>query len=400
MINTFLINRGRLLPLFIFVASIFIGCQTKVEYNSELQYTLVKDGYIDFDLDNETSMFMSHIQQYDFNEEKIFTFLNQYNNSIYIYDLKKNILLESIPFDVDGPHGVGKIQGYSFLSRTMISLVDTYRYKAIVYDISERSSPKKLKEFLFTKGLINPTNGFSTEENASIPWMSTYAPSISFASSNLWFSALPESSSKPTSESSINIFHVDKFDSISKISVFPQQMMGHYWEDGDLPRMAATLDSAGVILSFKYSNTIGKVGAKGFKPTFVNPKGKFKETKIIFNQDPSSQESSERYINSYTVYNLLADPYRNIYYRIIEEPNFLEIENNGERKDSKKPIVQIFNQDLELVGEVSLPNYEYLYNMCFVGEEGLMISQPKMNYRKMTLDENTLRFVVFKLKEV
>lgn len=397
---TFLINGGRLLPLFIFIVSFFFGCQSKVEYDSELQYTLVEDGKIDFNLDNETSMFMSHIQCYDFNEEKIFTFLNQYNNSLYIYDLNKNVLLESISFEIDGPRGVGKIQGYSFLNRTTISLIDTYRYRAMIYDISEKNSPTKMKEFLFTAGKINPTSGFTTEENSSIPWMSTYAPSITFSSSNFLFSALPESSSKPTSESSINIFHVDKMDSISKLSIFPQKMIGYYWEDGDLPSMAATLDSTGVLLSFKYSNVIGKLDTEGFKTTFINPKGKFKETKSIFDQEPSSQQSTERYITSYTVYNLLADPYRNVYYRIIEEPNFQEIENNGERKDAKKPIVQIFDQDLNLVGEVSLPNYEYLYNMCFVSEEGLMISQPKMNYRKMTLDEDTLRFVVFKLKEV
>lgn len=88
--------------------------------------------------------------------------------------------------------------------------------------------------------------------------------------------------------------------------------------------MTASLDSSGVVFSFKYSNTIGILREGSLKASFVNPNGKFKENKKQFSQEPTSHESSERYIQSYTVYNLLADPYRNVYYRIIEEPNFLE----------------------------------------------------------------------------
>nr|WP_170856996.1 DUF4221 family protein [Algoriphagus locisalis] len=371
-----------------------------MEYNKDLKYTLVADGDIDFDLDDESSMFMSHIQYYDFKEGKIFTFLNQFNNSIYIYDVENNSFVESIPFDIEGPQGVGKIQGYSFLDRNTISLIDTYRYKAIIFDISNKEFLSKKKELLFTSGKINSSNGFSTELDASIPWMSTYAPVIFGRQSNLWISALPESSSKSTYESSINVFHIDKNDSLSKLSFFPPNMLGFHWEDGEMPRMASNLDSSGVVVSYKYSNSIGVVDAENLKVTFTNPLGEFKETKLVFREYPTSMESNERYINSYTVYALLSDPYRNVYYRIIEEPNFIEIEKDGERKDSKRPIVQILDQDFILIGEVSLPNYEYLYNMCFVSEEGLMISQPKMDFKKMTIDENTLRFVVFKLKAI
>ncbi|MCH7397978.1 DUF4221 domain-containing protein [Belliella sp. DSM 107340] len=343
---------------------------------------------------------MNHIQHYDFNGENLLTFLNEYNNSIYIYDAKTYSFIESIAFDVNGPKGVGKIQGYSFLNRYTICLIDTYRYKALFYDVSDKEHPKKLRDISFTTGLINPSNGMSTETNASIPWMKTYSPSLFLKNSNLYISGLPESSSKPTSEFSINLFYINSQDSLSKFSVYPKKMNDGFWEDGDIPRMAPNLDSTGIIITYQYSNSIGKTQNMVQNPSFVNPTGIFKETNQVFLSEPTREQIFNRFLNSYTVYNILADPYRNVYYRIIEEPNFSELENNGERKDSKKPIVQIFDKDINLIGEVSLPNYEYLYNMCYVSKEGLMISQPKVNYTKMAMDENTLRFISFKLEKL
>lgn len=229
--RSLLFTWGISIPLVFLFSSFLISCNGKIDFDAALKYTLIQDGSVNFELDDESSMFLNHLQYYDFNKETVLTFLNEYTNAIYIYDTKSKKLLNKHQFDIDGPNGVGKIQGYSFLAMDTVLLIDTYRYKAVLYALLEDVKPNKIKEYNFTSGQINPKNGFSSEPNSSLPWMRTFSPSISSVSQTFWISAFPESSTKSTSSETINFFIINFQDSIEKRSNFPSEMNGNFWED-------------------------------------------------------------------------------------------------------------------------------------------------------------------------
>ena len=98
-------------------------------------------------------------------------------------------------------------------------------------------------------------------------------------------------------------------------------------------------------------------------------------------------------------HNLMYDKYRDVYYRIVELPYELKVNESvfDDEKNREFSII-IFDKDFNIIGETKFPGNKYLYKMSFVGRDGLYISEN--NLANPDFDEDKLVFACFKLEDI
>ena len=129
-------------------------------------------------------------------------------------------------------------------------------------------------------------------------------------------------------------------------------------------------------------------GSKYFEDSNIKPfpKGNtkipFEERRIKFLQTPSYQ-------------NFIYDQYRKMYYRIANLPMTNdEIKNIPKQNQRKAHSIIVLDKDMQKVGEIDLPKYEYGVDiMCT--REGINI----FNRKKLNKDEDAIYFDVFEVVE-
>lgn len=129
-------------------------------------------------------------------------------------------------------------------------------------------------------------------------------------------------------------------------------------------------------------------GSKYFTENAIKPFPKG-NTKIPF------ETLNLKYLQTPSYRNFIKDLYRNLYYRIANFPMTDEdIKNASPKNRRKKHSIIIMNKEMNKVGEIDLPKYEYGYDiMCT--KEGINI----INRKKTNQDENAIYYDVFELVE-
>lgn len=93
------------------VSVLFYSCSKNSEKNlKEISFRQVD--VMQFKLDDESSGRSGYYNFIDFEGAKLLTFLNKKNNSIYLYSLEDQSLIQKLQFEKTGPNGVGEISGY------------------------------------------------------------------------------------------------------------------------------------------------------------------------------------------------------------------------------------------------------------------------------------------------
>ncbi|MFN3802385.1 DUF4221 family protein [Belliella pelovolcani] len=101
------------------VSILLYSCSKNSEKNlKEISFSQVD--VLQFKLDNETSGRSGYYSLIDFEGAKLLTFLNKKNNSIYLYSLEDQSLIQKLQFEKTGPNGVGEISGYLIENRDSI----------------------------------------------------------------------------------------------------------------------------------------------------------------------------------------------------------------------------------------------------------------------------------------
>ena len=99
---------------------------------------------------------------------------------------------------------------------------------------------------------------------------------------------------------------------------------------------------------------------------------------------------------------LIYDPYRSVYYRIVypetkmeeeEGGTYIEIWTTGRKRFS----IIILDKDFNIIGETLFPDYTYYSHDMFVGEEGLYIRSN--HFKNPSFNEDKLMFTCFELKK-
>lgn len=128
-------------------------------------------------------------------------------------------------------------------------------------------------------------------------------------------------------------------------------------------------------------------------------KSKYQLNEII--KIPRKNKNSEelfRHMQETAYYGkLLYDKHRNLYYRFFKWA--LEAENNDGTFNSygdKKASIIIFDNELNIIDEIKLPEHTYSESGSFVGKEGLYLSTA--HYKNTNTSENILGFDVYKFE--
>jgi hypothetical protein len=111
------------------------------KYNNKCKLEFV--GIKQFPLDEESSYNLEYVSIIDDSTE-LFSFLNTYNNSIYLYDYKNSVFLRKIKYEKEGPNGVLNIQGYLYLNDDSI-FVYSYNNKILYLTNSKAQVLEKFK---------------------------------------------------------------------------------------------------------------------------------------------------------------------------------------------------------------------------------------------------------------
>lgn len=96
---------------------------------------------------------------------------------------------------------------------------------------------------------------------------------------------------------------------------------------------------------------------------------------------------------------IMYDKYRDVYYRFVEHPISLEANETPYEEPGRREFsVIVFNNKFEIIGETKFPGNKYFDKMCFVGKDGLYISENNLDNPEF--DENKLVFACFALKNL
>jgi hypothetical protein len=98
---------------------------------------------------------------------------------------------------------------------------------------------------------------------------------------------------------------------------------------------------------------------------------------------------------SFLYYYMLYDPWRKVYYRFVEHPNWDYKEDtfyNSTAEEPRGASVMIFDEHFKKLGETTLEGF-YFFQASFVGPDGLYIS--KNNSHHPELEEDWFKFDVF-----
>jgi len=382
--------KKKILILSILMITMFAGCSPKPEELYSVK--LVHSGDLEFPLDNYSSLFSTCIKMFIEDGDEHLYVLNAITNSINIYNLKDTTSLEVLTFEESGPEGTGKIDGFDVHSRDSIFLISSSSYKASIVSMREKDT------------VITTIKLIDKNQDINYTAYSDYQSSIFKYKNDIYIHSTPFSDPLKTKPFQVgnSMLKVNlKTSEISNLNTFSEAYDG-LWPSGFFKRYSSLpTDANRVIFSFPIDNNIQVYDLTSKES--INHKAssvhfdEIKEYDLSLYKD-NTENFKKHYINEGHYGQIFYDKFRNVYYRFAYIPDYVGIQNNDPRVETKIPSVIILNESFEKIGEQKLEKYEFLPIMSFVGKEGLYINQPRILDRETwEIQEDVFRFVLFKL---
>lgn len=355
--------------------------------------SVMKTGEKIFPVDDNTSTEIAYLQYIHNDTLPMFSLLNTYTNSIYLYDAEKCVLLDTITFDKEGAHGVGKIQGYYYHNDDSIF---TYAYGYGQAFLANRNGKVVRKYKLFDPDeLLNDTTVFRT-----LPYPYSWTP-VLYKEGKLILTGgfLAETSM----EKSDNTFVTNIYDVVKEKSVYansyPEQYQKYEWCGGFFYRQPSISLYSGYsfLLGFSADHRLRLYDWKTGEQTYFYAGSKeVQEIKPLRTSkelmaERSSDEIRQWYYSQPSYEGVFVDPYKHLVYRIARLPN--SDQRKGEF-NAKPVVVIVLDDQLNYIGEELLPvGYQYDTFNSYVSPEGLHIHirNPK--------DEDHLMFYTYNMSK-
>jgi hypothetical protein len=358
-------------------------------FNDSLKLKVVES--LILPLDEESDIFSTSVQyRVSGSSEKIY-YLNEYNNSIYEYHLTENVTRKH-SFDIEGPRGVGKLDGFWFINDSMLYVISSHQYllNKILLKKSDNYQNKPFRMLIGDKGpqtslpVAKSNNGFIVSHDKLFV---TAIPDRNFGSSNFYSGAY-------------NLISLDTSqEQIKYYNTYPKPLMGRILP----PQYAYSF-----ITQAEEDNTI--IVASAFSDSIAVYSNEMQLIRnsyagSIYKKDITQYEGNyfiqERQLFFYknTSYDFLYyDKWRNLFYRMAEHPNTEALNNNEtDRLSSKSLSIIILDRALNKVGETKLPKYTYMPMMSFVGRKGLYIAKPSIK-NIIEIQEDEVAFDIFQIE--
>lgn len=373
-----------------------LGCKNDTEQEQEevpIRVTLQETDSISFELDSNVWLNACNINVIEKNGSRQLLMFNQFDLKLNIYDFDSRKKIESIQFEKEGPNSIGKNIdqiGFIPISQDSFLIHNYWERKIRLFDADAK--------LLSTVDLPNSElASFSTIVPHTPPFIangSAYFPNIS---QGLLGDKLMQSKAIPA---------LLKLDIKKGTTSFVGQRSKVYDEGyniaGDNSYTFATFNPyLGVIAySFRqdpniYLMDIGnsKITSHDASSKLVGKPASFSKT---FNEGYNSENSGDKNLRLYILTSgkydrIYYDVWRKVYYRIAMLPR-TRAEYDAGQFNFKYSVI-IMNEEMQNIGEWTLPPSKYVISYFLPTKEGLLIARE-------TTKEDELVFSVLKLESL
>jgi hypothetical protein len=361
-----------------------IACNNDAVVNKEhnkypnrckLEYVGTKE----FPLDDETSPYRQYISFIDNDSTQIFSFLNEYNNSIYFYDYKSSSFLRKIKYEKEGPDGVLSTQGYLYLNDDSIFV---YSYKTKLLCLTNSNAKVLEKYKLYEKSRAKEYEKAERDESLIIypaPFLQTKTPMKKFGNNIIVFGffAAEFSFETPTNRPVCVMVNLED-KSINYLINYPEQYSKYNWGGGFTYRMPYyDIDNQSMVISFAAHHSLVRYDfATNSQKDFYAGSSEIKSIKPYPQPNKEISVESRAEIDWFATNpaygGIIYDKYKKLYYRFAGLP--AENYNPNSRANRKPVLIIVLDSDLQYLGEVYLPTDKNLNTEgCFISEDGIHI---------------------------
>ena len=361
--------------------------------NLTASYELLQIGEKRFLLDDESQPRNRCIQLYeDIKTDSLYyTFYNEYNNSIYVYDYLSSNLIKKIQFDKEGSDGV-----YPYRSGYYISSFDSIYFRSMstnrLYVLNESGMKYQTINLRadLNHNVIPPTIKITTE-----------TPIYKIGNVLYLCGSINEEIEDLDSIYGLLVTKISSHDDFSNPVLnigYPSSYRKGNWGDAYFRNVCWCYNSKehAFYLSFANDHYIYKYDKSMEMVDKIYAGSAFADDICSIDHPqniplPKSKRIAH-YLSSFYYRGIIYDKYNDVYYRILEHPweNF-----NPNERPWKKPIsIAVFNSDFKYLGEKLLSEeYNLSADNIFVSKEGLFI-------RKETDCEDELIYSIFRLNKI
>jgi hypothetical protein len=364
------------------VISVINKNQKKYANHCKLSEPVIKE----FPLDNESIADVDCIQFIDNDTGSYFSFVNNYNNSIYFYDYESSSFIRKIKYEKEGPNGVLNIQGHSYLNDDSIFI---YSYNSYILYLTNAQGKvsDKFKIYEAPKKLIDII--------LPAPYIQTCTPILRERENLFLFGFVADETDIETPDNRPVCVWVNMKTKEQKYLInYPVQYAKYNWGGGFTYRFPSTcMDKTSFLVSFPAHHDIIKYSfSDGTQTQFYAGSSLIEEIKPLSKSKGYVENNAEWewYMKNASYEGIWYDKYKNLYYRVARLP---KNDFKPNERGNKKPIVIIvLNEKLEYTGEVKLPEkIDFRTVNCFVSKDGF-------NIQVDTDDEDKLTYYQYNFK--
>ena len=352
-------------------------------------YSLIVKADKCFNLDSETVQTTEYLQLFKSGEEIIFSFVNEYDNSIVLYDYATGENMRKIKFEREGANGINSVTSYLIINEDSIYLYD--RTTHLLSLANDRSIVKDKKRI----NIVRCLEGDSIFAPSEL-FPRTNSPILKIGDELLLSGTLfYEFEGENDSNRPVMAFYNLQKNTIRYSDSYPSMYHSGNWGGSFTYRFPYYTLSPNneLVISFAADHNIRvhHVDSLQYHEFYAGTKEDIVigpvEKSLDF-EHFSPEADRDHYVHSLNYGCIHYDSYREVYYRLAGHPDSSIDPKEGVLR---KPMsVTILDKNFQIVGETMLPQELYLLNQCFVGPDGFHIQVESE-------DDDIMRFKTFEL---
>ena len=344
-----------------------------------------------FTLDSVTAPSPKSLQLYtDKNGKRFFTFLNGFNNSIYLYDFDSLNLLNVIKYAVEGDNGVGRMMGYHIQS---FDSIFTYCYETSTLSVTDSSA--QLLDYVSSVRRM----GNAIQKYTPTPKLANGMPFIKegdsvFLVGNTGGEYFDENNLNRPIQCSINLVTGEvkfngKYPDIYRKANWAGQLYRYVYQTYNSEKKI-------IIRSFPADHNIYVQDLRNNTDTSFyasfNKIGSIKSYPKAKYQLHDKDDYFMHYSTNPAYHSIFYDKYRDVYLRVFNLP-IKDYDRHVREKTFKVWGVIILNNRFEVIGQHEFPKFSHEPMEMFFTKEGIYI-------RHYTENENELVFNEFEIVDL
>lgn len=341
---------------------------------------LISKGVFEILVDDKTSTAWSFIETYeDLNGEYLVfhDILSTNPKLLHFANLIDPIKSFKVSLDIDGPNGIGHLDGFYIRNLDSIFVLNRYAYELNLVDSSGKVNDRYR---------LRADDSNLPIEDSTLPFPWTFAPLVDLGE-KLLIPSYPDAHpfKKGYQQKNLTIL----FDIKSKVLEYKLGFSEKYFSSGfwgvflETPSYTVNYQDSVILQSFPIDE---RIFVYDFELNLVDSHSLFKENyEGKFHSLPDfNMERDVFYPNTYsnpTNKSVIYDPYRKLYYRAfqeaysqqaIEEMLYSSHRSLNEQKHPNK-IIQVIDSEFKELGEVKLEKEKYWVDDIQVVREGILI---------------------------